>query len=198
MATERQVLAIVDEIVTSVERAADLPDDREPVSTLLGRFGEDASAGRTEEWRMAHPSSSDEDDGSRQQVWTKTLKALRHFAADKVAGKTLMERGFTTYWDNWNASKARDPQKKTDGLGKNSENHGASCLGGPSVPGMLADVVGRVVPRPAVESCESVSKVPVARQLLSPLDDHADQRLDDHPATQEKTNGDDNGSRQRA
>ena len=110
MATERQVLAIVDEIVKSVERAADLPDDSEPVSTLLGRFGEDASAGRTEEWRnpssssgdagpaeigdAAHLPSGDEDDGSKQQVWTKTLKALRHFAADKVAGKTLMERGF--------------------------------------------------------------------------------------------------------
>ena len=66
------------------------------------------------------------------------------------------------------------------------------------MPGMLADVVVRVVPRPAVESCESGSKVPVARQLLSPLDDHVDQCLDDHPATQEKTNGDDNGSRQRA
>ena len=81
-------MAIVDEIVKSVERAADLPDDSEPVFTLLGRFGEDASAERTEEWRMAHPSSSsgdagpaeiermahlpsgDEDDGSKQQVWT--------------------------------------------------------------------------------------------------------------------------------
>ena len=122
------------------------------------------------------------------------MKSLRQFAADKVAGKKLMERGFTTHWDNWKASKARDPQKKTDGLGKNSENHGASCLGGPSVPGMLADVVGRAVPRP--ESCESGSKVPVARQLLPQLDDHVDQRLDDNPATQEKTNRDDNGSRQ--
>ena len=77
-----------------------------------------------------------------------------------------MERGFTTHWDNRKASKAWDSQKKMDGLGKNSEHHGASCLGGPSVPGMLADVVGRVVPRPAVENfCESGSKVSSARGL---------------------------------
>ena len=63
-----------------------------------------------------------------------------------------MERGFTThYWDNWKASKAWDSQKKTDGIGKNSENHGASCVGGPSVPGMLADVVERVVPCPDLQ-----------------------------------------------
>ena len=72
MATERQVLATVDEIVKSVERAADLPDDSEPVSTLLGRFGEDASAGRTEEWRMAHPSSSSGGAGPRRN-WAKGL-----------------------------------------------------------------------------------------------------------------------------
>ena len=42
--------------------------------------------------------------------------------------------------------------------------HGASCLRGPCEPGMLADVVGRVVPRPAVESvCKSGSKRPTAR-----------------------------------
>ena len=52
--------------------------------------------------------------------------------------------------------------------------------------------------RPAVESYESGSNVSVARQLLSPLDDHVDQRLDDSPTTLEKTNGDDDDSRQRA
>ena len=124
---------------------------------------------------MAHLPSGDEDDGSKQQVWTKTLKALRHFAADKVAGKKLMERGFTTHWDNWKASKARDSQKKMDGLGKNSENHGASCLEGPSVPGMLADVVGRVrAPTCSGKlrerehgTCCSTATVPVGRSCRS-------------------------------
>ena len=128
MATERQVLEIADELVKSVERAVDLPDDSEPVPTTLGRSGQDASVGRTVEWRLAHPSSSggaagsaetwrmahlpssDEDDGSKQQVWTTTLKALRHLAA----GKKLLERGFTTHWDNRKASKARAFRKKVD------------------------------------------------------------------------------------
>ena len=66
-----------------------------PVSILFGHFGGDASAGlrsAKEWWRMAHPSSSDGDDGSRQRAWTKSLKALRHFAADRVADEKLMER----------------------------------------------------------------------------------------------------------
>ena len=66
MAKERQVLVIADEIVKTVERAVDLSDDSEPVSTMLGRSGEDASAGRTEEWRMAHPSSRGGDAGSAE------------------------------------------------------------------------------------------------------------------------------------
>ena len=63
---------------------------------------------------MAHPSSSDGDDGSRQRAWTKTLKALRHFAADRVADEKLMERGFLAQWDNRNASKAWAFRKKLD------------------------------------------------------------------------------------
>ena len=43
---------------------------------------------------MAHPSSSDRDDGSRQRDWTKTSKALRHFAADRASDEKLMRRGF--------------------------------------------------------------------------------------------------------
>ena len=55
-----------------------------PVSILFGHFGGYASAGHRsaqEWWRTAHPSSSDGDDGSRQRAWTKSLKALRHFAS---------------------------------------------------------------------------------------------------------------------
>ena len=36
-----------------------------------------------------------------------------------------------------------------DDLGKNVDDHGASCLVGPSAAGMLAGVDGRVVRRPA-------------------------------------------------
>ena len=63
---------------------------------------------------MAHPSFSDRDDGSRQRAWTKTLKTLRHVAADRVANEKLMERGFMTQWDNRNASKARAFRMKVD------------------------------------------------------------------------------------
>ena len=61
---------------------------------------------------MAHPSFIDGDDGSRQRAWIKTLKALRHFAADRVADEKLMERCCMTQWDNRNASKARAFRKK--------------------------------------------------------------------------------------
>ena len=55
-------------------------------------------------------------------------------------------------------------RKKVDDLVKNVDDHGASCLRGPSEPGMLADVVGRVVPRPAMESdCDSGSMGSSAR-----------------------------------
>ena len=63
---------------------------------------------------MAHPSSSDGDGGSRQRAWTKSLKALRHFASDRVAGEKLMERGFLNLWENRNASKAPAFKKKVD------------------------------------------------------------------------------------
>ena len=43
-------------------------------------------------------------------------------------------------------------RKKVDDLGKNVDDHGASCLGSPSEPGILAHVVARVVSRPGVES----------------------------------------------
>ena len=69
-------------------------------------------------WRMAHPSSNDGDDGSGQRVWTKRWRALRHFALDRV--DKLMERG----------------------LGKNVDDHEASCLVGPSAPSILAGVDG--------------------------------------------------------
>ena len=59
---------------------------------------------------MAHPSSSGGDDGSRQQ----SLKALRHFASDRVADEKLMERGFLNLWENRNVSKARAFRKKVD------------------------------------------------------------------------------------
>ena len=75
-----------------------------------------------------------------------------------------MERGSLNLEDNRNVSKARAFRKKVDDLGKDVDDHGASCLRGPCEPGMLADVVGRVVPRPAVESvCKSGSKRPTAR-----------------------------------
>ena len=109
---------------------------------------------------------------SGQRVWTKRWRALRHFASDRVADEKLMERGSLNLWDNGNLSKDRALRKKVDDLGKNVDDHGASFLGGPSVPGMLAGVVGRVVPRPAVESdCESGSldtrtgQTPVKREL---------------------------------
>ena len=54
----------------------------------------------------------DGDDGSRQRSSTKSLKALRHFASDRVAGEKLMERGFLNLWVNRNASKARAFRKK--------------------------------------------------------------------------------------
>ena len=63
---------------------------------------------------MAHPSFSDGDNGSRQRAWTLTLKALRHFAADRVGDEKLMERGFRTQWDNRNASNARAFRKKVE------------------------------------------------------------------------------------
>ena len=63
---------------------------------------------------MAHPSSNEGDDGSRQRVWTKTSKTLRHFAADKVADEKVMERGFLNLWDSRNASKAGAFRKKVD------------------------------------------------------------------------------------
>ena len=65
-------------------------------------------------WRMARPSFSDRDDGSRQRAWTKTPKTLRHVAADRVANEKLLERGFMTQWDNRNASKARAFRMKVD------------------------------------------------------------------------------------
>ena len=100
----------------------------------------------------------------REHGGIKSLKASRHFALDKVAHEKLMERGSLNLWDNGNVSKDWAFRKKVDDLGKNVDDHGASCLGGPSVPGMLADVDGRVVPRPAVESvCESGSKGSSAR-----------------------------------
>ena len=90
-------------------------------------------------------------------AWTKRWRALRHFAVDKVADGKLMERGSLNLWDNENGLKDRD-------LGKNVDDQGASSLGSPSEPGMLADVVGRVVSRPAVDSdCESGSKGSLAR-----------------------------------
>ena len=114
---------------------------------LLGHSGDHASAGNrsvSKWWRIAHPSSNDGDDGSGQRVWTKRWRVLRYFALDRV--DKLMERG----------------------LGKNVDDHGASCLGGPSERGMLAGVVGRVV-RPAMESeCESGSKGSSARRTNLP------------------------------
>ena len=68
-----------------------------PVSILFGHFGGYASAGHLSAkdwWRMAHPSSSDRDDGSKQRAWTKTLRALWHFAADRASDEKLMKRGF--------------------------------------------------------------------------------------------------------
>ena len=54
--------------------------------------------------------------------------------------------------------------EEVDDLGKNVDDHGTSCLGGPSEPSMLAGVVGPVVSRPAVESdCEIESKGSSAR-----------------------------------
>ena len=73
----------------------------------------------------------------------------------------LRERGSLNLWDKGNVSKSRAVRKKVDDLGKNVDDHGASCLGGPSEPGMLIDVVGRVVFRPA--DCESGSKGSSAR-----------------------------------
>ena len=60
---------------------------------------------------MGHPSSSDGDDGSRQ---TKSLKAWRHFASDRVADEKLMERRFLNLRENRNASKARAFRRKVD------------------------------------------------------------------------------------
>ena len=106
-----------------------------------------------------HPSSNDGDDGSGQRVWTKRWRALRHFALDMVADEKLMERG------SRNVSKDRVFRKKVDDTGKNVDDQGASCLVGPSAPGMLR----RVVPRPAVESvCESGSKGFCARYTNRP------------------------------
>ena len=45
-------------------------------------------AGSAETWRMAHLPSGDEDDGSKQQVWTKTLKALAR-SLEEAHGKGL-------------------------------------------------------------------------------------------------------------
>ena len=70
---------------------------------------------------------------------------------------SAQERGSLApaYRDMILAHKDRAFRKKVDDV----DDHGASCLGGPSEPGMLADVVGRVVSRPAVGSdCESGSK----------------------------------------
>ena len=114
-------------------------------TVLLGRSGDYASAGNrsvSKRWRMAHPSLNGGDDGSGQRVWTKRWRALRHFALDGV--DKLMERG----------------------LGKNVDDHGASCL---VAPGVLAGVDGRVVPRPEMESdCESGSKGSSARYTNKP------------------------------
>ena len=107
---------------------------------------------------MAHPSSNDGDDGTGQRDWTKKWSALRHFALDRAADD---EKHMDTFslWDNGNVSNDWAFRKKVDDLGKKVDDHGASCLGCPCEPGMPADVVGRVVSRPAVESdCESGSK----------------------------------------
>ena len=56
-------------------------------TTLFGHSGGYASAEHLSAknwWRVAHPSSSDGDDGSRQRAWTKRWRALRHFAVDWV------------------------------------------------------------------------------------------------------------------
>ena len=47
---------------------------------------------------MAHPSSSDGDNGSRQRVWTKRWRALRHFAVDRV--DKLLEWSFRKFVDD--------------------------------------------------------------------------------------------------
>ena len=125
---------------------------------------------------LANLPSSDEDDGSKPQV--RTQNVYGHSALCQRTRFLLKNqwKKFKIHWNNWKTSKARDSQKEIDRLGKNAENHGARCFGGPSVPGMLADVVGRVVPRPAVECCESGGKV--SRQLMTTFEDHAIQRLD--------------------
>ena len=79
---------------------------------MLQRTAGHHSAGEC--WRMAHPSSSDGDHGSRQRAWTKSLKALRHFASDRVADEKLMERGFLNLWEKRHASKAQAFREKVD------------------------------------------------------------------------------------
>ena len=110
MATERQAQEIADDIVESTKRAWRMAH---PSSS-------DGAAGPAESWRMALPSSSDEDDGSKQRAWTKTKKALRHFAADRVAGKKLMERGFlrrmahpTSRWRRWIQAASLDKEMES-------------------------------------------------------------------------------------
>ena len=74
------------------------------------------------------------------------------------------------------------------------DDHGSSCLGGPSEPGMLAGVVGRVVSRPAVESvcgssarccgnpCESDirAKKTRAAMVFEPLREEAQMAVEPH------------------
>ena len=145
---------------------------------LFGHSGDYDSAGNrpgSKWWRMAHPSSNDGDDGSGQRVWTNRWRALRHFASDRVADEKLMERDSVNLGDNRNVSKdlafmtsgracgrtGRTPtviENDCESGSKGSQarytnrTDGASCFGGPCEPGMLADVVGWAVPRPAVES----------------------------------------------
>ena len=82
---------------------------------LFGHSGEYASAANrsvSKWWRIARPSSNDEDDGSGRRVWTKRRRVLRHFALDRVADEKLMERGSLNLW------KDRAFLKKVNDLGE--------------------------------------------------------------------------------
>ena len=128
MAGIRECLLILGNLRESTSGVAD--SSTAPI--LFGHSGDYASAGNrsvSKWWRMAHPSSNDGDDGSGQRVWTKRWRALRHFALDKVADEKLMGRRSLNLRDNGNVSRDRAFRKKVDDLGKNVDDHGASCLG---------------------------------------------------------------------
>ena len=167
--------------------------DSSTAPILFGHSGEYASAGNrsgSKWWRMAHPSSNGGDDGSGQRVWTKRWRALQHFALDKAAEEKLMERDSLNLGDSERELAFR---KRVDDLGKNVDDHGASCLGGPCEPGILADVVGWVVPRPAValmavETCArstSERRRNGASTVLEPLREQAQMAVALEPPLEE-------------